>query len=141
MAQINLNKVFLIGRVVRDVELSYTKSGSPYTRFSLVTSRYYKKKDDNEFQEESTFVDVVIWGNQAEKVIEKLTKGTSVFVEGRLRSFKTEKGYYKVEVVCEKLQVISSKEKVSSSEESKNISEKAQIEDIELEDLDENVEF
>ncbi|HIP93092.1 MAG TPA: single-stranded DNA-binding protein [Desulfurobacteriaceae bacterium] len=139
MAQINLNKVFLIGRIVRDAELSYTSSGSPYTRFSLVTSRYYKKKEENNFQEESTFVDVVIWGNQAERVIEHLTKGTSVFVEGRLRSFKTEKGYYKVEVVCEKIQIISSKSK--SEKSLKKETEETKIEDIELSDIDDNVDF
>ncbi len=139
MAQINLNKVFLIGRIVRNAELSYTSTGSPYTRFSLVTSRYYKKKDENNFQEESTFVDIVIWGNQAERVVENLTKGSSVFVEGRLRSFKTEKGYYKVEVVCEKIQIISSKSK--NEETSKKEIEESKIEDIELSDIDDNVDF
>jgi len=139
MAQINLNKVFLIGRVVRDAELSYTSSGFPYTRFSLVTNRYYKKKNEDNFQEESTFVDVVIWRDQAERVVEDLVKGASVFVEGRLRSFKTEKGYYKIEVVCEKIQIISSKSKAEGSSNKKG--EGSKIEDIELSDIDDNVDF
>ncbi len=89
----NLNKVLLIGNLTRDPELRYTPSGTPVATFGLATTRRYKRKD-GEQQEETCFVDVVVWGRQGEVVSEYLSKGRPVFVEGRLQldSWETAEG-------------------------------------------------
>jgi len=80
----NLNKVFLIGNLTRDPELRYTPSGTAVASFGLATTRRYRRQD-GEQQEETCFVEVVVWARQAEVVSEYLSKGSPLFVEGRLQ--------------------------------------------------------
>lgn len=77
-----LNKVFLIGRLTRDPELRRSQSGTDIVGFGLAVNRSYKKNDER--QEETTFVDVTVFGNQATTVSEYCVKGKQVLVEGRL---------------------------------------------------------
>ena len=81
----SLNKVFLIGNLTRDPELRYIPSGSAVTSFTLASNRVFKMQT-GEKKEETTFVRVVVWGRMAEVCNEYLSKGRSVFVEGRLQS-------------------------------------------------------
>ena len=92
MANPNLNKVFLIGRLTRDPELRYTTSGQAVTTFGLATSRTYMAKDGK--KEETCFVNIVTWGKQAEVCAEYLKKGNLIFIEGRLqyRKWETQDG-------------------------------------------------
>lgn len=87
----SLNKVFLIGNLTRDPELRYTAGGMAVANLGLATNRVYKGKD-GEKKEETCFVRVVVWGRQAETCSQYLTKGSPLFVEGRLqsRSWETE---------------------------------------------------
>jgi single-strand DNA-binding protein len=94
----NLNSVVISGRVTADSVLSYTESGAAYLRFSIASNRNYKDKS-GEWKEETTFVNITLWGNQAERLSEKIKKGVPVLVEGRLSSYTREAdGFKRTEV-------------------------------------------
>ena len=88
----DINKVIITGRVTRDTELRYTPGGTAVSDVSLVSNRIWTK--NGERQEDSTFVDITLWGKQAETLAEMLTKGRHIMVEGRLKlnSWETQEG-------------------------------------------------
>jgi single-strand DNA-binding protein len=79
----NLNKVFLMGNLTRDVELKKTPSNMSVANVGLAVNRQYRVNDEN--REETTFVDCEAWGRTAEVMGQYLRKGRPVFVEGRLK--------------------------------------------------------
>ena len=89
----NLNRVFLIGRLVADPQLSHTNSGIPFTRFRIAVNNPYRDRNGN-WQDETLFIDVVLWGDAADRAVSRFNKGTRVLVEGRLRqsNWETEEG-------------------------------------------------
>ncbi len=80
----NLNKVFLMGNLTADPELRYTGKGTAVTELRLAINRYYSG-DNGDRQEDTTFVDVILWNRQAEIACNYLAKGRGVFIEGRLQ--------------------------------------------------------
>jgi len=80
----NLNKVLLIGNLTRDPELRYIPSGAAVSSLGLAVNRNYLTQT-GEKKQEVCFVRVVVWGRQAETCNQYLTKGSPVFVEGRLQ--------------------------------------------------------
>ena len=78
------NKVILIGRLTRDVELRYTPSGTAVAKFGLASSRTYKDNITGENKEEVLFIDITVFGRSAEVANQYLSKGRQVLVEGRL---------------------------------------------------------
>ena len=78
-----VNKVMLIGNLTRDPELRYTPQGSAVCEFGLALNRKWTSKS-GEKKEEVDFIEIVAWTRQAEICKEFLSKGRSVFVEGRL---------------------------------------------------------
>jgi len=80
----NVNKVILIGNVTRDPEVKFTSKGSAVTDIGLAINRNYTL-DNGEKREETTFVDVELWGRLAEIAGEYAKKGRPLYVEGRLR--------------------------------------------------------
>src|SRR5258707_15416601 len=80
----NLNRVFLMGRLTKDPELRYTPKGSAVVDLGLAINRVYSA-EDGEKKEETTFVDVTVFGRQAEIAGDYLRKGSPVFLEGRLQ--------------------------------------------------------
>lgn len=80
----NLNKVMLIGNLTRDPELRHTPKGSAVTDLGVAVNR--KVQDGNgSWKDETTFVDVTVWGSSAENAHKYLSKGRGVFIEGRLQ--------------------------------------------------------
>jgi single-strand DNA-binding protein len=79
----NLNSVLVEGNLTRDPELSYTGKGTAVARLSVANNRWYKQEE--EFQKETSFFDVTVWGRQAEVCEQYLKKGRGVRVVGRLR--------------------------------------------------------
>lgn len=79
----NLNKVMLIGNLTRDPELRHTPRGTAVAELGLAINRTWTD-DQKGKQEETTFVDVTLWGRQAETVQQYLTKGSPIYIEGRL---------------------------------------------------------
>ena len=78
------NKVILVGRLTKNVELRYLPSGSAIATFSLATSRSWKDKNSGETKEETMFIDIKTFGRSAEIANQYLKKGNRVLVEGRL---------------------------------------------------------
>jgi single-strand DNA-binding protein len=79
-----LNCVLLLGHLTRDPELRATPGGTPVAQFGLGVTRAWRTAA-GDLQEETCFVEVVVWGRQAEAVAAHLTKGRAVFVAGRLQ--------------------------------------------------------
>lgn len=79
----NLNRVLLIGRLTRDPELRYTPQGTPVCDLGLAVNHNFRAKDGT-VREETAFLDVTVWGRQAENCKNYLKRGREVFVEGRL---------------------------------------------------------
>ncbi len=77
------NKVIMVGRLTRNVELKYLPSGSAAATIGLATSRRFKKQDGT-LGEEVCFIDVRLFGRTAEIANQYLSKGSSVLIEGRL---------------------------------------------------------
>lgn len=78
------NKVFLMGNLTRDPETRVTPTGMTIAKLGLAVNRRYRTKD-GEQREETTFVDIDAFGQQAETIQKYCTKGSGIFVEGRLR--------------------------------------------------------
>jgi len=101
----DLNEVVISGRLTRDSELRYTPNGTAVTDVIIASNRIWSKDSDR--QEETTFVDVTIWGRQAESLQVYLTKGRHVMVVGRLKlnKWETENGdkRSKLTMVAEKI--------------------------------------
>ena len=83
----NLNKIFLIGRVVKDIELRVTPQGQSVASFPLATNRVWNDKMGQK-QEEVEFHRIVAWNKLAELCGQLLAKGRKVYVEGRLQTRK-----------------------------------------------------
>jgi single-strand DNA-binding protein len=106
----NLNKVMLIGNLTRDPEVRYTPSGKAVADISLAINRVWNN-DAGQKQEETTFVDITLWGRQAELAQQYLTKGRGVYIEGRLQmdswdDKETGKKRTKLKVVGDNLQFL-----------------------------------
>lgn len=103
----SVNKVILLGRLGKDPELKYTPSGQAVTKFSLATSERWKDKANGEFQERTEWHNIVCWAKLAETASQYLTKGSSVYLEGRIqtRSWddKEAKRHYMTEVVVSEM--------------------------------------
>ena len=80
----SFNKVILVGNLTRDPEVRYTTGGTAVTDLGIAVNRQWTDKTSNERKEETTFIDVTLWGRQAEIAGEYLNKGRQVLIEGRL---------------------------------------------------------
>ena len=108
----NLNKVMLIGNLTRDPELRHTPKGTAVSEISMAINRVWNN-DQGQKQEETTFVEVTLWGRQAELAQQYLTKGRPVYIEGRLQldswdDKETGKKRSKLRVIGENMQFLSS---------------------------------
>jgi len=79
----SLNNVVLLGNLTRDPEVRYTPSGTPVATLGLAVNNRIKQGD--EWKDDPCFIDVVVFGKQAESCGEYLSKGQPILVEGRLR--------------------------------------------------------
>jgi single-strand DNA-binding protein len=102
------NSVTLVGNLTRDPELKFTKTGSAVCSFGLAVNRRWYNQQANNWEEETSFFDVVCWRTLAENVADSLSKGVRVLIEGRLeqRSWEdreTGQNRSKVEVVANEI--------------------------------------
>lgn len=108
----DFNRVILMGRLTRDIEVKYTQSGLAVTEVGLAISDR-RKNQAGEWVEETVFVDVTLWGRQAEVASEYLSKGSPLFIEGRLKldTWETDgQKRSKLRVVGERMQMIGSRQ-------------------------------
>jgi len=106
----SLNRVILVGNITRDPELRHIPSGLAVTEVGLAVSDR-RKTNTGEWVEETSFIDVTIWGRQAEVVCEYKTKGSPLLVEGRLKQETWEQEGQKrskLKVICEKMVLLPS---------------------------------
>ena len=80
----NVNKVMLLGNITRDLEVRYTPKGTAVCDLGMAVNRI-RTGGNGERIEEVNYVDVTLWGRQAELAGQYLSKGRSVFIEGRLQ--------------------------------------------------------
>jgi single-strand DNA-binding protein len=102
----SVNKVILLGRLGKNPELKYTPSGQAVAKFTLATSERWKDKSSGEFKESVEWHNVVCWSKLAETANQYLTKGSSVYLEGRLQTHSWEKEgkrHYMTEVVVSEM--------------------------------------
>jgi single-strand DNA-binding protein len=109
----NLNRILLIGNLTRDPEVRCTPKGTAVADIGIAVTRVYSGAD-GEKKEEVTFVDVTLWGRQAEVAQEYLSKGRQVFVEGRLQldtwdDKQTGQKRSRLRVVAETMQMLGAK--------------------------------
>lgn len=111
-----MNKVVLVGRLTKDPELRNTNSGLPVTSFTVAINRTFKNKEGNY---DTDFLNVSIFGKQAENVSKYCSKGSQVGVEGRIqtRSYDAEDGSkrYVTEIIADSVEFLGSKKDNSNS--------------------------
>ncbi|UMX48140.1 MAG: single-stranded DNA-binding protein [Candidatus Nealsonbacteria bacterium DGGOD1a] len=105
----NLNKVFLIGRLTRDPEIRVMPSGQQVANFGLATDRFYVDKNTNQRQQKTEFHNLVLFGRLAEIAGQYLKKGSLAMFEGRLqtRDWQDQAGNkrYRTEIIAESMQL------------------------------------
>ncbi len=106
----NVNKVMLLGNITRDLEVRYTPKGTAVCDLGMAINRI-RTGDNGERIEEVTYVDVTLWGRQAELAGQYLAKGRPVFIEGRLQldqwdDKQTGQKRSRLRVVCENMQFV-----------------------------------
>ena len=108
----SFNKVMLMGNLTRDIEIRHTGSNTAVGNFGIAVNRRYKTQSGDQ-REEVTFVDCEAWGRTAEVMSQYLSKGRSVFIEGRLKLDQWEDRNgggkrFKLSVVVENFQFVDS---------------------------------
>lgn len=105
----NLNKIFLIGRLTRDPESRALPSGQAVSNFGLATNRIWTNPDTKEKQEQTEFHNIVAFGRLADICNQYLSKGSLIMIEGRIqtRSWQNQDGdtKYRTEVITESMQM------------------------------------
>jgi single-strand DNA-binding protein len=107
----SFNKVIIMGNLTRDPQVRYTPNQTAVTDLGLAVNRTWYDKGSQQKREEVTFVDVTLWGRQAEVAGEYLSKGRSVLIEGRLHldswdDKETGQKRSKLKVVCENMTMV-----------------------------------
>lgn len=106
------NRVILVGNLTRDIELKYTPGGTAVTDIGMAVNDR-RKSASGEWVDETTFVDVTLWGRTAEVASEYLGKGSPILVEGRLKldSWETDgQKRSKLRVVGERMQMLGGRD-------------------------------
>ena len=108
----SFNRVILLGNLTRDIEVRYLQSGMAVADIGMAVNDR-RKGQNGEWIEETTFVDVTLWGRTAEVASEYLSKGSPLLVEGRLKYDTWEKDgqkHSKLKVVGDRLQMLGSRD-------------------------------
>jgi single-strand DNA-binding protein len=104
----SFNRVIILGNLTRDIEIKYLQSGMAVAEIGVAVNDR-RKDQSGAWIEETTFVDVTLWGRTAEVAGEYLGKGSPILIEGRLKLDTWEKDGQKrskMRVICEKMQMI-----------------------------------
>ena len=116
----SVNKVILIGRLAKDPELR--GDSTPVCNFSTACSEKYKK--DGEWKEKTEWINVVVFGTQAENCAKYLSKGSQVFIEGKLQTTSYEKDdrkIYQTKVVANFVNFLSKKQEQETRVEASEV--------------------
>lgn len=121
MANFNFNKVILGGRITADPELKQTQNGTPVCSFSIaVNRRTARSKDGEQAQQQTDFINVVAWRQQAEFISRYFRRGSSICITGSLqvRQWNDNQGQkrYSTEVIADEIHFVDSKGEGSSNQ-------------------------
>ena len=108
-----LNKVMLIGRLGRDPEIRYSQQGLAVVYSSIATSQQLTDKNTGDRQEKTEWHNIVVFGKQAETCEKYLSKGSQIYVEGRLQTSNYEKEgqtHYMTKIVVSNFQFLGGKQ-------------------------------
>lgn len=107
-----MNKVILIGRLGKDVELKYIPNGNAVANFTVATNENWKDKNGQK-QEKTEWHRIVVWGKSAENCNNYIAKGSQVFIEGKLqtRTWEDKQGKknYTTEIIASNVQFLDTK--------------------------------
>lgn len=116
---LNLNRAMILGNATRDVDFRTTPNGRSVASFAVATNRRWSDRETGENKEEVQFHEIVVWGKLAEIARQVVSKGTRVYVEGRLqtRSWEGQDGAKreKTEIIAENIISLSPKSSYSPS--------------------------
>jgi single-strand DNA-binding protein len=105
----DVNEVRLLGNVTQDPKLNFTPSGTAVLAFGMATNRRYKHGE--EWKDDTTFHNIVVWGALAQRLEKRLKKGTRLYLSGRVtvQMWESDNGKknYKTEIVAEDISLIS----------------------------------
>jgi single-strand DNA-binding protein len=115
----SVNKVILVGNVGQDPEVKYTPSGIPVGEFSVATNERFKDRN-GEFQERTEWHTIVAWQRLAEIVGEFVSKGSKVYVEGKIQTSSWDDRHsgekkYRTEIVARDLVLLGSRDNGSGT--------------------------
>jgi len=122
----NVNKCTIIGRIGSDIELKYTPSGQAVASFSVATSEKFKDKSGQQ-QEKTEWHNIVAWQKSAELINQYCSKGSEIYIEGKLSTRNWEKDnikHYRTAIVVREFQFIGGKKQelgAGLSENQKNM--------------------
>lgn len=101
------NNITVVGNITRDPELRFTSSGQAMATFGLAVNRRWQNRQSGDWEEATSFFDIVCWAQLGENAAESLSKGSRVIVTGRLeqRSWETDNGdkRSKVEIIADEV--------------------------------------
>jgi single-strand DNA-binding protein len=122
----SLNQAMIIGNLTRDPELRYTPTGTAVASFGVATNRSWVGKDGKK-AEEVDFHNIVVWGKLGEICSQYLTKGSKVYLKGRMQTRKyTDKNgidRYSFEIIADEMIMLSSKKSETEKHVMENIIE------------------
>ena len=131
-----MNKIALIGRLAKDIELRYTQKGTAVATFNLAVNRRFKQ----EGQPDADFFPIVVWGVNGENAAKYVGKGSQVGISGRLqtRSYETDNGKrYITEIVADEVEFLS-----STGTNKGSVSKQAETDDfVPMDDLGDDLPF
>jgi len=101
------SNITVVGNVTRDPELRFTPSGQAVATFGVAVNRRWQNRQNQQWEESTSFFDVVAWGSLGENVAESVNKGARVIVTGRLeqRTWETQEGQKRsvIEVIADEV--------------------------------------
>ena len=115
-----INSVIISGRLSRDVELRYTQGGTPVAKVPIAFDRSFKNAS-GEWQQEASFMDVIVWSKRGEQCAEFLKKGSPVLIEGYLKTRtytdKDNQNHKIVEIVAQRINFLEKPEMSAETSE------------------------
>ena len=114
-----INKVILVGNLGRDPEMRYTQNGVAVCSFSLATSETYRDRTSGEKVTQTEWHNIILWRGLAETAEKYLRKGSSVYIDGKIRTRKWEdqqsQTRYTTEIIADTMQMLDRRDSSSAA--------------------------
>jgi len=142
----NVNNVTIAGNITRDIEMKFTPGGMGIASFGVAINRKFKDKATGDMREDVTFVDCDAFGKTAEAMHKYLTKGSPIYIEGRLKldsweDKQTGQKRSKLKVVVDNFQFVGKADGASKPAPAKKATVPANDDENNLEVHEENIPF